>query len=135
MMQSTATFENTKHEPVPLGEGNGSIARSKVKAQRKYKGALAGESEGDLLVCQTSETAFGYVGMDLFKGSLDGRAGTFIFQHGELHADGKVSPFGFIVTGSGTDALKGIEGTVSISVSPDWVHTITLNWEIANAAA
>ncbi len=130
-MQSIATFENTKHEPAKLGEGTEVPPRSQIKAQRLYTGELVGESAGDLLVCQTTETDFGYVGMDLFKGALDGRKGSFIYQHGELHAGGKVKPFGFIVTDSGTGALKGIEGDVSISVSPEWVHTITLNWEIA----
>ena len=93
-----------------------------------------GESEGDMLVCQISETDFGYVGMDLFKGSLDGRSGSFVYQHGKLHVGGKVKPFGFIVAGSGTGALKGIEGDVLISVSPDWVHTIKLDWDIAKPA-
>ena len=134
-MQSIATFENTKHEPAHLGEGNASDGRSRVKAQRLYKGALVGESAGDILVCQVSEKDFGYVGMDLFNGSLDGRCGTFVYQHGELNVGGKVKPFGFIVTGSGTGALKGIEGDVLITVSPEWVHTITLNWEIAKLSA
>ena len=43
-MQSTATFENTKHEPVEVSEANSSDGRSQVKAQRLYKGALVGES-------------------------------------------------------------------------------------------
>lgn len=132
-MKSISTFENTKHEPQP-GESNGTDGRSHVKAERVYKGALVGESAADILVCQTSEKDFGYVGMDLFKGSLEGLAGSFVYQHGELNVGGKVKPFGFIVTGSGTEALKGIEGDVSISVSPEWVHTITLDWEIAKPA-
>ena len=90
---------------------------------------------GDLLVCQISKTDFGYVGMDLFEGSLDGRSGSFVYQHGELHAGGKVVPFGFIVTGSGTGELTGIEGKVLITVSADWVHTITLDWEIGKVAS
>ncbi len=130
-MRSIATFENIKHEPAALGEATESPPRSQVKAQRLYKGALVGESAGNMLVCQISEADFGYVGMDLFKGSLDGRPGSFIYQHGELNVGGKVKPFGFIVTGSGTGALKGIKGDVSISVSPEWVHTITLDWDIA----
>ena len=72
--------------------------------------------------------------MDVFEGSVDGRSGSFVYQHGELHVGGKVKPFGFIVTGSGTGALKGIEGDVSITVSADWVHTITLNWDIAKSS-
>lgn len=133
-MQSIATFQNTKHDPAMLGQATESPPRTQVRAQRIYKGALVGESVGDLLVCQTSEKDFGYVGMDLFKGALDGHSGTFVYQHGELHAGGNVKPFGFIVSGSGTGALKGIEGDVSITVTTEGVHAITLDWEFGKTS-
>ena len=47
------------------------------------------------------------------RGTLDGRAGTFVLQHGATGApDGSPFMFGHVVPGSGTGALAGLRGTV-----------------------
>ena len=123
-----ASFENTEHESAALGFGSQGCAR--VILRRTYSGALVGESQAELLACQTAEGVFGYVGLDHFKGTLDGRAGSFVYQHGEMHDQGGRRPFGFIVTGSGTGALAGLRGDVLISVSPGGAHQVKLEYAL-----
>lgn len=129
--QAKAMFNNTSHEASPLGSGGVEAGRSRLAVHRNYVGDMVGESIGDLLVCQTGEGRFGYVGMDLFNGVLEGRTGSFVFQHGEMNEGGVIRAFGFIVTGSGTEDLRGINGDVSISLSGENEHTIMLNYSLA----
>ena len=121
-----ASFENTKHNSAALGFGPEGCAR--VALQRTYSGGLVGESQGELLACPTADGVFGYVGLDHFEGTLDGRAGSFVYQHGEMHDQGGRRPFGFIVTGSGTGELAGLRGEVSISVSPGGAHEVKFEY-------
>jgi hypothetical protein len=71
---------------------------------------------------------FGYVGIDHFTGALDGRTGSFVYQHGEMHDQGARRPFGFIVTGSGTGELAGLRGDLLISASADGAHQVKLDY-------
>ncbi|MGH7646503.1 MAG: SDR family oxidoreductase, partial [Gemmatimonadaceae bacterium] len=50
----------------------------------------------------------GYVATDRFTGSVSGRAGSFVFQHGGTIDRGKLTPFGYLVPGSGTGELEGL---------------------------
>jgi uncharacterized protein DUF3224 len=124
----SASFQNITHESVPLGFGPEGCAR--VTIHRTYSGALVGESQAELLVCPTAEGVFGYVGFDHFKGRLDGRAGSFVYQHGEMHDRGARRAFGFVVTGSGSGELAGLRGDLLISVSADGAHDLKLEYAL-----
>jgi hypothetical protein len=123
-----ASFENTKHESAALEMGPQGCAR--VTLHRIYSGALVGESQAELLACQTAEGVFGYVGLDHFKGTLDGRAGSFVYQHGEMHDRDGRRPFGFVVTGSGTGELAGLRGDLLISVAGSGAHQVKLEYTL-----
>jgi hypothetical protein len=123
---ATASFVNTRHESAALGFGPQGCAR--VTLHRTYSGSLVGESQGELLVCPTAEGVFGYVGIDHFTGALDGRRGSFVYQHGEMHDQGSRRPFGFVVTGSGTGELAGLRGDLAISTSAEGAHQLTLDY-------
>jgi len=127
---SLANFENTKHESAPLEFGPEGCAR--VTIERTYGGSLVGESRAELLVCPTADGMFGYVGIDHFTGALDGRTGSFVYQHGEMHERGSTRAFGFIVTGSGTGQLAGLRGDLLISVSADGDHQVKLDYGFDN---
>lgn len=90
---------------------------------------MIGTSTAELLTCQAA-TAVAYVGSDQFTGTLQGRSGSFVFQHTGILEGGRLIPAGYIVPGSGTAGLSGIRGTVTISVTPDGQHWIALEYSI-----
>ncbi len=51
----------------------------------------------------------------MFIGSISGRHGTIVFQHGGI--DDGVAPFsyGYVVPGTGTDELAGLTGKITYS--------------------
>ena len=81
------------------------MARRSTRAVvgKAYAGALAGESLAELLT--SGELA--YLANERVTGTLDGRSGTFVLQHGAWEG----GQWGYVVPGSGTGELAGLRGT------------------------
>jgi hypothetical protein len=110
---ATAEFAITSWEVVESDDTppNPKMARTVVK--KTFTGALVGSSVAELLTCETESGGAGYLAMERVEGTLDGRAGTFVIQHGGLYdaATGKSTPYGAIVPGSATGELAGLRGS------------------------
>jgi hypothetical protein len=128
-------FVNVTHDIEAFDDGAHAQGCARLAARRQYSGEISGESIGDMLTCQTGEMRFGYVGMDCFVGTLNGRAGSFVFQHGEMNNRGDIRAFGCIVDGSGTGELQGISGRLEIKFVPPSDHTITFEYAFAQDSA
>ncbi len=86
------------------------LARATVR--KTFTGAVSGSSVTELLTAGAG-TGQGYVASELFEGSIDGRKGTVVFQHGGVGDESASTAFGNIVPGTGTDELAGLRGTVA----------------------
>jgi Protein of unknown function (DUF3224) len=65
----------------------------------------------ELLTCQAAEDAAGYVASEVVAGTLAGKTGSFVIQHGGTIDGTTTTPFGYIVPGSGTGELVGLRGS------------------------
>jgi hypothetical protein len=126
---ATASFKNISHAQAAYGEANDGPVLSRINLEREFSGDLVGKCTAELLACQPGPDRFGYVGTDRFTGRLKDRTGSFVFQHGGMHDQGTLRPFGYVVAGSGTKELKGLLGEVRISVTPAGEHTIDLDYD------
>jgi uncharacterized protein DUF3224 len=115
--QASATFEITAWEPEPHDEPTDGPPLTRITVRKRFAGRLEGESVAELLTC--AET--GYVASERVTASLDGRAGTFVLQHGAW-AGGQ---FGHVIPGSGTGALAALTGTARTEH-----EKITLEYEL-----
>lgn len=129
-LRATASFKNISHTQAEYEPASNGPPLSRINIEREFTGDLVGKSTAELQACQPSPDCFGYVGTDRFSGRLKDRAGSFVFQHGGMHEGGTLRPFGYVVTGSGTQQLTGLRGEVRISVSPSGEHTLELNYEL-----
>jgi hypothetical protein len=85
---------------------------------KTFTGGLAGVSKGQMLGSQseTESGKGGYVAMERFVGTLDGKKGSFLLQHiGTMDDRGAVMDIS-VVPGTGTDELKGIGGKFTIKI-------------------
>lgn len=89
----------------------------RLHLDKTFEGGLVGTSEVEMLASNEGTTGSGgYVALERVTGTLDGRRGSFILQHsgtmspGSMHIDVQVSP------GSGTDALTGLSGRLTIRI-------------------
>jgi hypothetical protein len=109
-----ATFQIVDHFEEVYDQPEAGPRLSRVTISKHYAGAIEGHGIAHVLTAQ-GEAGAGYVASERVVGSLDGRRGTFVIQHGGLMDAGTPSTFGTVVPGSGTDELVGIRGQASES--------------------
>lgn len=85
---------------------------SQVLVEKAFTGAVSGTSVARLLTAGT-EAGQGYVASERFEGTIEGRSGTLIYQHGGIMEGADGTTFGSIVPGSGTGDLAGLRGQIS----------------------
>jgi hypothetical protein len=84
---------------------------ARVTVRKTFTGALTGTSVTEVLTAGGG-TGRGYVASELFEGSIDGRTGTVVFQHGGVGDESASEAFGAIVPGTGSGELTGLRGSV-----------------------
>jgi hypothetical protein len=122
--QVTATFNITRWDEAAYGTGDPKLAR--VDVGKTFTGELEGTSNAQLLTCASADGSAGYVASEQFTGTLDGRTGTFVLQHGATMSPAGPSHFGHVVPGSGTGELVGLTGTAKVEH-----ELITLDYDLA----
>ncbi|MEO7912430.1 MAG: DUF3224 domain-containing protein [Roseiflexaceae bacterium] len=127
--QAIATYENTEGTETAYDEPTDGASLFRATVGRRFQGAFTGNSVAEVIICRSASDRMGYVATDRFVGHLDERAGSCVIQHGGPIDRGVLRSFGYIVPGSGTDNLRGLRGDVSISVTPEGQHTLTLNYD------
>lgn len=134
MARCTASFDVTGWEQAPYAEPDHGPTLARATVRKTFRGGLQGESVAELLMCQADPkdlgAGAGYVASERFVGTLDGKSGTFVLQHGGLTGAGAPQTFGNIVPGSGTGELAGLLGTAKISVGTDGKHSLALEYEL-----
>jgi hypothetical protein len=127
-VNASASFTNDRYDEEPYGEAEGAEL-SRVHISRTFTGDLEGSSTAELLIAK-SEGGGGYVGHDLITGTLNGKAGGFVIQHGGILSPEGVTNTGTIVPGTGTGELEGITGEGTLLADADGNHTLTLEYEL-----
>jgi hypothetical protein len=104
-----AEFEVTGWDETVYDEPaeGGRLARATVR--KTYRGAVEGTGVAELLTAADR----GYVASERFTGSIAGRRGTVVFQHGGIDDGKRPYSFGAIVPGTGTGDLAGLTGRIS----------------------
>jgi Protein of unknown function (DUF3224) len=103
----------------------------RLTIDKRYHGDLEGISKGEMLATQTEVPgSAGYVAMERVTGALKGRQGSFVLQHSATMTRGTPHSSITVVPDSGTGELKGIAGTMTITVASDGGHTYQFDYRI-----
>lgn len=130
--RATGTFE-IKMTPQPPYDSSDGIKLARSTISKTFHGQLEATSSVEMLSAMTSvEGSAGYVAIERVVGTLDGRAGSFIAQHNGAMARGEASLSVTIVPDSGTGALSGIAGRMTIEIV-DKKHLYTLDYTLPAA--
>ncbi|MGB6036447.1 MAG: DUF3224 domain-containing protein [Cryomorphaceae bacterium] len=87
----------------------------RISIDKTFKGPLAGSSKGEMLSARTAvDSSAGYVAIEKFSGTLEGKKGSFALQHFGIMSGGNNRLILEVVPDSGTDELKGISGKMEI---------------------
>ncbi len=110
MAEIVAEFQVTRWDAEPYLE-QGTVL-SQVVVEKTFAGAVSGTSTARVLTAQ-AEAGQGYVASERFEGTIEGRRGTLVYQHGGIMDGEDGTTFGTIVPGSGTDELADLRGTIT----------------------
>ncbi|GAB6898117.1 DUF3224 domain-containing protein [Kineosporia succinea] len=111
MTEIVASFEIKRWDAEVYQEPAEGQTLSQVLVEKEFSGAVTGTSVARLLAAR-SEGGQGYVASERFEGSVDGRSGALVYQHGGIVGGGVGTSFGNVVPGCGTGELEGATGSV-----------------------
>jgi len=117
VQHATGKFEVTL---TPIGaddKAEGSTLR-RLSVAKQFQGDLEGESKGEMWTATTEvEGSAGYVAIERFTGKLQGRAGSFVLQHGGVMTRGSPQLTVLVVPDSGTGELAGLTGRMALVIA------------------
>ena len=100
--------------PLALNHNNGPLL-SRRALDKTFRGALDATSTGEMLAAGTAvANSAGYVAIERVVGTLEGRIGSFVLQHSSTMNRGEPTQSVTVVPDSGTDALVGLTGSMTI---------------------
>ncbi|MEO6952751.1 MAG: DUF3224 domain-containing protein [Polyangia bacterium] len=115
-MNAKGPFE-VKLVPQPMSEAAQPAHLQRLSLDKVFHGALDGTSLGEMLAVRTPDGhSGGYVALERFTGTLDGKRGTFCLQHSSTMHEGTQSQSIQVVPGSGTDELAGVHGNMEVHI-------------------
>ncbi|GLY33639.1 DUF3224 domain-containing protein [Kineosporia sp. NBRC 101731] len=92
-------------------EGETGPSMSQALVGKTFTGVMAGTSVARVLTAGAA-TGQGYIASERFEGTIDGRAGTLVYQHGGIMDGDDGSTFGTLIPGCGTGELEGLRGSI-----------------------
>ena len=122
---------NIDAEPPFLEQEGLKLNRNTVR--KEFSGDMVGTSEAQMIAAFTGTPgSAGYVAIEYFTGSVNGKSGSFVLQHSGLMNRGDAQLAVTIVPDSGAGELTGISGTLEID-NDDGQHSYVLNYEQAGS--
>jgi hypothetical protein len=104
--------------PVAAASGLG-----RLSIDKHFHGTLDATSTGEMLAFRsTTDGSAGYVAMETVRGTLAGRRGSFVLQHSSTMTRGATTQSITVVPDSGTDALRGLAGRMTVDIGADGAH-------------
>lgn len=113
--------EDTSAEPL-LG---------RMTLDKQYHGDLEATGKGQMLTAGTEVKGSGaYVAIERVEGKLKGRTGSFVLQHSGTMTHGVPQLSINVVPDSGTGALQGIAGKMTINIAADGKHSYDFEYTL-----
>ena len=132
MRHATGTFEVTLTPETHAPAADGALPTARMAIAKTFHGDLTGTATGTMLSIGTPApgAAAAYVALDQVTGMLAGRRGGFVLVHRGTMAKSGASDLSVVIApDSGTGALTGISGILSIEIAGG-VHRYDLSYSL-----
>jgi hypothetical protein len=115
--------------PQPLSDVAAPAGLGRMSIDKRFHGELEATSQGEMLSWRDAAmTSGGYVALELVRGTLAGREGSFVLQHSSTMAAGVPQQSITVVPGSGTGALAGLSGRMEVVIGEGGAHSYRFDW-------
>jgi hypothetical protein len=106
------------------------VSLGRMSLEKRFEGDLAATGKGEMLTAMTGvKGSAGYVAIERVAGTLQGRTGSFVFQHTGTMDKGSQKLSITVVPDSGTGGLTGIVGTFNLKIA-DGKHLYEFEYSI-----
>ena len=103
------TWDEKTWDGKPANEVSGAkLTRASVT--NSFHGDIEGEGTLEYLMTYRDDGSASYVGLERVVGSVGGRSGSFVLQHSGTFEGGAAKTTCFVVPGSATGDLRGLQG-------------------------
>jgi hypothetical protein len=118
MQHAIGAFE-VKMTPQAQDEAGG-VAMARMRVDKVFSGGLAATASGEMLTGAGGvKGSAAYVLIERVTGTLDGKAGSFAFMHSATMTRGVPDQRIVVVPDSGTGALAGLAGSMTMTITAD----------------
>ena len=108
---------------------------ARMSIDKRFHGTLDATSTGEMLAFRSmTDGSAGYVAMETVQGTLDGRHGSFVLQHSSTMTRGKATQSITVVPDSGTGALAGLAGRMTIDIAANGAHAYRFEFTLPEGA-
>lgn len=129
-MEAKVTFKITGWEEEKVTDLNEGGKLTRARVGKSYEGELEGEGKAEYLMMYRSDGTANFTGYEKVQGRLDGREGSFVFEHRGSFKQGVAKDTWTVVEGSGSDHLSGLTGSVAFEESHKEEYEITFHYEL-----
>ncbi len=112
---ASGTFD-VKIIPQTSTEFETAVALSRFTIDKQFHGELEGTSQGEMLTAGDPKSAAYYVALERVTGTLNGRTGSFLFQHSASMSPTSQQLSVTVAPESGTGQLIGLAGKMNIKI-------------------
>ena len=120
MQKATGWINVVHYDPRPEVGGEG-LAHAAVGVAEEFNGGLVGTGSAQFVMVELSDGSAHFAGLELFTGTLDGRAGSFLMRNSGTLRNGTVTSEWVILPGSAGGSLAGLRGTGGTGPSGYWL--------------
>lgn len=126
--QAKATFTLKSWDEKTYNEVGGAPKLTRVSATKSYEGDIEGEGKLEYLMMYRSAGSASFIGLERVAGSVGGRSGSFVLQHSGTFEGGVAKVILSVVSGSGTEGLRNMNGEGGFSVGHEQPYAMTLDY-------
>lgn len=131
--RASGTFE-VKLNPLEAYNQTTGANLGRLSIDKQFRGDLDAVSQGEMLSAMGAiKGSAGYVAIEHVSGTLNGRSGSFVFQHSGIMTRGTPQLSVIVVPDSGTGELTGLSGTMAINIA-DGKHSYEFNYTFTESA-
>jgi hypothetical protein len=130
MKTANARFAINSWDEKPYSEGPDMPKLTRASVTKSYTGDIEGEAQVEYLMMYRSDGSTSFVGLERVVGRIAGQPGAFVLQRTGVFENGQARETYFVIPGSATGELRGLQGDGTSAVGHGSEHPFALNYEL-----
>lgn len=129
-LAANARFVIKSWDEKPYSEGPDMPKLTRASVIKSYTGDIEGNGQVEYLMMYRPDGSASFVGLERVVGRIAGRAGSFVLQRTGVFESGQAKESYFVISGSATVELHGLQGDGLSALGHGTEYPFTLNYDL-----